>query len=131
MSSKRSKREKTPRPDDIISDALGQEGIQNFNLLSNEEQLEIVARNEYQKQIRSGGDKSSKEDNSSAANIDKETNEGGITSGIELSNHKLRVDEQKSNTKAHKFLDNQWDSETSNSHHAYNFGKGAKGGTVY
>lgn len=91
-SSKRSKRDKTPRPDDAI-DELGQEGVENFNQLSNEEQLEIVARNEYQKQIRSGEAKSSKGDNSSAANIDKETNEGGITSGLELSNHKLRVDE--------------------------------------
>ena len=67
-----------------------------------------------------------KGEESSAANIDKETMEGNLTSGQEMSQNKIRDNDPMSGsgTKARRYLDNQWESETSNSQNQYLFGKG-------
>ena len=78
--------------------------------------MEFIARQEYQNQLRLAGDKGYKGEESSAANIDKETMEGNLTSGHEMSQNKNIMDPMSgSGTKARRYLDNQWESETSNS----------------
>jgi hypothetical protein len=75
-------------------------------------------------------EKANKGDASSAANIDQETQEGNLTSGHELSQNKMATGSRDnadplsgSGAKARRYLDNQWESETSNSQNQYMFGK--------
>ena len=82
--------------------------------------MELIARQEYQNQLRLAGEKAFKGDETSAANIDQETQEGNLTSGQELSLNKVANGSRDnadpmsggSATKARRYLDNQWESET-------------------